>query len=154
MTIQQRGLIFIGLLLITMLLIFIITSISDHKEMELSDRKYNEYVGKVQFKGKVIHSKIYQFGGRPYFIICVQLDYSNFKDYYVVNDYCFFKIKNNIATMTGGFFNTNYGIPKYVEVNIANSGNERFKHADGSFNDVGLSLANYGLTKDDMNVCN
>jgi hypothetical protein len=154
MTIQQKGLIFIGLFITILLLVFIITTISANRDDELRDRKLNEYVGKVQFKGKVIHSKIYQYSGKDYFMICVQLDYSNFKEYYVLNDYCFFKIKNNIATMAVGVFNPNYGIPKYVEVNIANSGVEKFVYANGTANDFGLSLANWGLTKDDMNVCN
>ena len=83
--------------------------------------------------------------------MCIQLDYSNVKEFYILNDYCFLKIKNNVATMTGGVLNA---MPKYVEVNIGHSGIQKYIYADGTADDFGLSLANYELTKDDMNVCN
>jgi len=154
MTVRQKGFLFLGVFFTIFLLIIVFTLVSDHKEAELGDKKYNEYVGKVQFKGKVVNSRIFKYGGKPYLMVCVQLDYSNYKEYYVLNDYCFLRIKNNIATMAVGFFNSDNGIPKYVEVNIKNNRIEKFTQADGTIDTVGLNLANYGLTRDDMNTCN
>jgi hypothetical protein len=151
MTVRQKGWLFMGAFLVLILIVFIVTQIIANKQDEIANKKFNEYVGKVQFKGKVINTKIFKYGGKDYFMMCVQLDYSNFKEFYVLNDYCFLKIKNNIATFSGGVLNE---VPKYVEININNSRIERFHYSDGSTDDYGLSLANYGLTKDDMNVCN
>lgn len=154
MTTQQKGFLLIGGMLTIMLVVFIVTTILSNRDSALEARKFKEYVGKVQFKGKVINSKIYKYSGKDYLMLCIQLDYSNFKEYYVLNDYCFFKIKNNIATMAVGVFNPDEGMPKYVEVNLRGNGSEKLIYANGTVDDVGLSLANYGLTKGDMNNCN
>lgn len=145
-----RLVIFFALFIFIGVSIFIYNLYSDSK----ADAARLELVHKVQFEGRVINSRIYQYGGRNYGIVCVKLDYSNVKDFYICNDLCFIKIKNNIATIDVGFINPDYGFPNYVVVNMHNSGVEIYKYGVDRTLTSRLALTNFGSTAKDMSFCN
>jgi len=111
-------------------------------------------VDSISFKGRVINSKTYQFGGKNYYVICVRLDYTNVKNCYILNDLCAIKIKNNIATMAAGFLTSANGVVDYVEVNMNHNKREKFTFKNGFIDEFGFGLSNLGLTQQDMDYCN
>jgi hypothetical protein len=154
MTTRQKGFLFFGIVSMIFIIITVMLAIFDDNQSQLNIDKNKKYIGKVQFKGKVINSKIYSYAGKPYFMICVQLDFSNFRDLEIINESCFLKIKNNIATMDEGVYSSDVGVPKYVEVNIGNSGVEKQLTYSGDTNVKKFYLPNWGLSKRDLNICN
>ncbi|BAU56165.1 hypothetical protein [Mucilaginibacter gotjawali] len=151
MTTRQKGFFFFG---VAFIIIIVLLAIFDDNQSQLMVDKNKKYIGKVQFKGKVINSKIYSYAGKPYFMICVKLDFSNFRDLEIINEYCFLKIKNNIATVDEGVYSSDVGVPKYVEVNIGNSGVEKQLTYSGDTTVKKFYLPNWGLSKSDLNICN
>src|ERR1700733_12694596 len=118
MTNTKRALLIVAIFLVVMITFFIIMMRNWMNQSSQDEKSRLSVTGNIQFKGKVINSKVYDFGGRNYYLICVQLDTSNVKSFYVFNDQAFLKIKNNIATMAAGFLDTYYGAATYVEVNM------------------------------------
>ena len=111
-------------------------------------------IGKLHFSGKVINSKVYKYGTKNCYIICVKLDSGNMKDFYISNDLDFLKIKNGIATMPAGYLNHTLGVVDSVEVNINNSGKIIF-HYKANVADVRqLAFDPAGVPEDVMNTCN
>ena len=87
-------------------------------------------------------------------MVCVKLDYSNVKNFYVFNELCFLKIKDSIATMATGFYNPYIGPATYVRVNINNDRKEEYSYSNGQVDTTVLSVSNYNLTRQDLNECN
>lgn len=87
-------------------------------------------------------------------MICVKLDFSNVQKFEIINEYCFLKIKDSVATMGDGFFDKEIGVPRYIEVNIGNSGIEREFMANGDTTSDRFYLPNWGLSRNDLNICN
>jgi hypothetical protein len=135
-------------------IVFIVLVVSDNKRAWKDERKALSLVGNVQFRGHVIHHKVYDFAGKQYYMVCIKLDYTNVTTFYELNDLCFLKIKDGIATMANGVFNPYYGIPDYIEVNVNNDLQEKFFYKGGKETRYGLSLANYNLSINDINECN
>jgi len=134
--------------------IFILMIISGKKQDLEDEKKALSMIGGVQFRGHVIHHKVYDYGGKNYYMVCVKLDYSNVKTFYVFNNICFLKIKNGIATMANGFLSSYDGVATYVDVNINNDRQERFFYSKGQIDTLPLRLNNFNLTKQDLNECN
>jgi len=96
---QTKQVAFLLLFLIVMITVFIIIFNLQTKQSDKDEKKRVDIIGNIQFKGKVINSKVYEFAGKNYYMICVQIDTCNVKTFYVLNDLCALKIKNNIATI-------------------------------------------------------
>jgi len=149
-----KQIIAILLLVSTVLTVFIVSVIRSKKEGIKDDAERLLIVKNIQFKGKVISYKTFDFGGRTSYMVCLKLDYSNLTSFYALNRLCFIKIKAGVATMAVGHLDQYYGIPTYVEVNINNDGMEHYTYPGGKSNTFDLSLANYDLTEKDLNTCN
>lgn len=154
MSTKLKGFIFFSLFIIIIIIITVIQTHLDDGKAEKEHKERLVMVGHIEFKGKVINSKVYQFGGKNYYMICVKLDYSSVKEYYVLNNLCAIKIKNNIATIAAGFLSSDNGIVDYVEENIGHNGLEKFTYKNGVVYEGGYGLANMGLSEIDMNFCN
>jgi hypothetical protein len=110
-------------------------------------------VANIQFKGKVINTKMIDRYGKKYLILCIALDYTNTNNFYIFNDLNALKIKNGIATIPGGLFEQNL-IPTYVEININNSLKNKIYYQNGEVHEYELGLGSGGLKEKDMNSCN
>ncbi|TWI96840.1 hypothetical protein JN11_03953 [Mucilaginibacter frigoritolerans] len=111
-------------------------------------------IGNIQFKGKIINSKVYENGGRTYFMICIKLDYTNTENFYIYNNLCCLKIKNGIATMAAGFFDSDIGVPNYVEANMNRDGKIIYNYKKGDPYEGIFTLEPMGLPESYMNMCN
>jgi hypothetical protein len=111
-------------------------------------------IGKLQFKGKVINSKVYKYGGKNYYLVCVKLDSANVQAFYIYNDLDCLRIKNGIATLPAGYLNHTLGIVDSVAVNINNSGKIVFHYKDNARDVFPLGFNPMGLSESDMNTCN
>lgn len=120
-----------GIMFVVALTIFIVSVVWQKKQDLENEKKALSIIGGVQFSGRVIHHKVYDFGGRNYYMVCVKLDYANVKSFYVFNDLCFLKIKDSIATMATGFYNPYLGAATYIQVNIGNDRREKYYYANG-----------------------
>jgi hypothetical protein len=109
-------------------------------------------LGDLKFSGRVINSKIYDYGGRPYRLVCLKLDYSNKNNFYIFNYLCAIKIKDGIATMSVGGANSNSPVI-YVEVATKeNTMTYRYKNTETNIGEI--DLRQNGLTEAQMNFCN
>ncbi|MDP9079746.1 MAG: hypothetical protein M3O71_20140 [Bacteroidota bacterium] len=136
-------------------IVFVIVTIQQAAvQDELNQRKRMEIVGKIQFKGRVISSNIYDYGGKPYYFVCIKLDSSNTKNYYIYNDLCGFKIKNGIATMALGVVNDAVGTAIYVEANTNNKNKIILHYKNGDTDEYMFTLDPRGLKENDLNACN
>jgi hypothetical protein len=108
-------------------------------------------LGDLKFSGRVINSKIYDYGGRPYRLVCLKLDYSNKNNFYIFNDLCAIKIKDGIATMSVGA-DPNF-VVNYVKVDAKNN-SSNYHYSDGAENLGEVDLKQNGLTTELMNFCN
>jgi len=149
-----KNVILILTMILTVFTVFIFNMVRSEKKAAKSNADRTAMVKGIQFKGKVISYKKFDFGGRDSYMICVKLDYSNTKSFYKLNDLCFLKIKDSIATMAVGQVDSYYGMPVYVEVNINNNGMEKYTYPGGKANEFDESLGNYNLTVRDINTCN
>ena len=141
---------YLGLaVLLAVILQIIIETKKDARNNEL--RK--SLVKNIQFKGKVIDSEIIDRYGKKYLILCVVLDYTNTNNIYIFNDLCALKIKNGIATITGGLFEQNL-TAAYVEINISKSLKNKIYFQNGVVQEYDLGLGSGGLLEKDMNLCN
>ena len=109
-------------------------------------------LGKIKFKGKVINTAIIKRYGKEYVMLCIKLDYTNIDDFYIFNEYSGLKIKNGIATMSGGVYIENERI-NYVEINMNNEKKEKFYLKDGSVDVIELLFHKGGLIESDMDLC-
>lgn len=145
------------LLLLSIVIIFIaviIISKNSVKEDNDSIQKWRDKnIGNIQFKGKVVESKIVEHGGRRYGIVCLDLDYSNTKDFYVFNEFACLRIKDGKAIMSIGFVMQNDEKVKYIEVNIKGDKKERFFKEGGGVDEYEMTLASNGILKEDMKNC-
>ncbi|QEC79299.1 hypothetical protein [Mucilaginibacter ginsenosidivorax] len=153
MNTKTKGIFFILFFLIAIIVIFIIVFNLQSNRSDQVDKDRLALTGNVQFKGKVIKSKIYEYAGKNYYMICIQLDTCNVKKFYVFNERSALKIKNNIATISAGVFVPYYGVVNYVEVNIKNNKKIKFFYKTGDIHEYELNLANNGLSENDMNLC-
>jgi len=151
---KTKGVIFLALFLSITITIFIIIFNLDTKHSDQDEKRRLAMVGNIQFKGKVINSKVYDFAGKSYYMICVQLDTCNVKSCYVLNDLCALKIKNNIATMPGSVYDSYLGIPKYIEINMSNKGKMKLYFNSGTVDEPEWLFHANGLTEKDLNSCN
>ncbi len=113
----------------------------------------NQNLMKIQFKGKIIKTKQLTRTGRYHDIACLQLDYCNLDScYYYIADLVFLKIKNGKAVMQIPSGTSN-GKIDYVEVNIDQSGKEKF-FKNGKLEDsYDVELSSAGLLKEDLWFC-
>lgn len=154
MNIKIKGIIFLVIFFtvaVTGIIIIFITS--DHRSDEQQKQRL-AITGNIEFKGKVINSKIYQYAGKDYYMVCVKLDTCNIKNFYVLNDICALKIKDSKATFSAGVYVPYDGIVDYVEVNVKKSGKIKYRFKNGDVGEYELVLANSGVSTEDMNVCN
>lgn len=138
----------------TVFTVFVFNIVLSEKKAAKNNAERSAMVKGIQFKGKVISYKKFAFGGRDSYMICVKLDYSNTPSFYKLNDLCFLKIKDSIATMAVGQADPYNGMATYVEVNMNNSGKEKYTYRSGRTEEFDESLANYKLTVSDINTCN
>jgi hypothetical protein len=123
-------------------------------ENKLNQQKRLAAIGNIQFKGKVIRTKkVMGFGDKGYYMMCVQLDYTNTDNFFIYNDINFLKIKKGIASMSGGIDIGGSEID-YVEVNLRNNGKEKCYYKNGKTDEYPLSLGRGGVTASDINTCN
>ncbi len=149
-----KNVVLILAMILTVFTVFIISVVLSEKKAAKNDAERSAMVKGIQFKGKMISYKKFDFGGRDSYMICVKLDYSNTPSFYKLNDLCFLKIKDSIATMAVGQVDAYNGMPTYVEVNMNNSGKEKYTYRSGKTDEFNESLANYKLTVSDINTCN
>jgi hypothetical protein len=147
--------VFLVMAAIALFLASVVISQSFNAERKLKEQKIRlSQIGKLQFKGKVINSKIYRYVGKNYYLVCVKLDSTSVQDFYIFNDLDCIKIKNGIATFAAGYLNHTLGVVDSVAVNINNSGKVIF-HYKGNARDVlPLGFDPMGLKESDMNTCN
>jgi hypothetical protein len=113
-----------------------------------------ETIGKLQFRGKVINSKVYKYGTKNCYIICVKIDSANVKDFYIYNGLDCLKIKNGIATLPAGYLNHTLGVVDSVAVNINNNGGIMFHYKGNVRDERPLAFDPTGVSESDMNACN
>jgi hypothetical protein len=113
-----------------------------------------ETIGKLQFRGKVVNSKVYKYGTKNCYIICVKLDSANVKDFYIYNDLDCLKIKNGIATLPAGYLNHTLGVVDSVAVNINNSGQIMYHYKGNVRDERPLAFDPTGVSESDLNTCN
>ena len=149
-----KVLIFIAIILTCVVIFIFIDQNNASNEAGKDQINRMSLIGNIQFKGKVIKSKVYDYGGKSYYMICVKLDYTNTNNFYVLNDLCGIKIKNGIATMAAGVLDSYYGIANYVEVNINNNRKVICHFKNGDKGEFMFTLDPEGLSQNDMNTCN
>ena len=110
-------------------------------------------IGKLHFKGKVINSKIYRYYGKNYYMICVKLDSTNIKNFFVYNNLDCLKVKNGIATFSAGYLNHTLGMVDSVEANMNNSGKVIYYYSAHAKDSSPLGFAPNGLHEDDLKSC-
>lgn len=154
MNVQTKQVAFLSLFLIVIITVFIIIFILQTKQSDKNEKKRVDIIGNIQFKGKVINSKVYEFAGKNYYMICVQIDTCNVKTFYVLNDLCALKIKDNIATLSGSKYSPDFGFPDYVEINMNKDGKTKFHFKNGTVDEFEWLLHTNGLTEKDLNFCN
>src|SRR5271165_4981770 len=121
--------IFFGMAVIAFFLISVIVTQSFNAERNAEDQKNRmAEIGKLQFKGKVIGSKVYKYFRKDYCLVCVKIDSPEVKNLYVFNDLDCIKIKNGVATFSAGYLNHILGMVDSVAVNINNSGKVVFHY--------------------------
>jgi len=150
---KTKGYIFIPGFIICMIIFFVICSKISSSHEDSEDKQRKSIIGNVQFKGKVISSKIYSYAGKPYYMLCAHLEYATVQNFYVLNDLCAIKIKNNIATMSGTVYDPNVGFPTYVEVNLNRTGITKFYFKDGTTDQFESLLRANGLSDGDLDIC-
>ncbi|QIL40544.1 hypothetical protein G7074_15480 [Pedobacter sp. HDW13] len=133
-------------------IIFFVEKSSNNK-MKKDNAVLEKNFKQIQFKGKVIKSTIINRFGKQYYIICIKLEYSNIKDFYLFKEAHGLIIKNGIATMSGGIFMEDKIVDR-VEVNINNSNKEKFFYKNGEIDEFELSFGAGAIKESDMNVCN
>ena len=149
----KKGILPLFFLIMAIAVIIIILKLQSKQSDQVEKRRI-DVIGSIKFKGKVINSNVYDFAGKKYYMICVQLDTCNVKSFYVLNNLCALKIKNNIATLSGSVYNPDLGFPEYVEINMNNDGKTKFHFKDGSFDEFKWLLHTNGLTEKEMSFCN
>ena len=132
----------------------IITQSKTQDEEDKKQLRRIALIGNIQFKGKVINSKVYDYGGKSYYLICVKLDYTTANNFYLYNDLCGIKIKNGIATMSAGVLNSFDGVTNYVEVNMNNNRKVVVHYKNGDKDEFMFTLDPRGISEKDMNSCN
>ena len=145
--------IFFGLFIFFFILIVIVSMIKMNINSNMVFQKVQAgSLGKIMFKGKVINTSIIKRYGKEYYMICIKLDYTNTNDFYIFNENSGLKIKNGIATMSGGVYIENEKID-YVEINMNNEKKEKFYFKDGSVDVIELLFHKGGLIESDMDLC-
>ena len=109
-------------------------------------------LGKIKFKGKVINTAIIKRYGKEYYMICIKLDYTNTNDFYIFNENSALKIKNGIATMSGGVYIKNNEIV-YIEVNMNDEKKEKVYLKNGQVDVFELLFHSGALMESDMDLC-
>ncbi|TCC97711.1 hypothetical protein [Pedobacter hiemivivus] len=150
---NSKTLLFILGIVIVFILIMIIVEKGNDKIKAENNASIDENLSRIQLKGKVIHFSIIDRYGKQYYMICIKLDYSNVSDFYLFKQSRGLKIKDGIATMSGGIFMKDK-IINYVEINMNNSGKEKFLYKNGDAEEFDLSYGAGGIEEGDMNVCN
>ena len=129
------------------------TYVNALKKAELHKTRQTEF-GNLQFKGKVVHIRFYQFMKSKCYQVCVKLDSADVKDFSVYNDDDAIKIKDGIATFAAGRLDKNFGPVDSVAVNVDHGGKVLLYYRDKSFikfNDFGFDP--FGMKKSDLNYC-
>lgn len=126
---------------------------NSYNKIRGDDAVLEKNLKKIEFKGKVIKSTIINRNGKQYYIICIKLEYSNIKDFYLFKRAHGLIIKNGIATMSGGIFIGDKIVDR-VEVNINNSKKEKFFYNNGEIDEFEISFGAGGIREEDMRVCN
>jgi hypothetical protein len=147
--------IFFAMAIIACFLVSVVISQYYNAQRNAVEQKIHlQEIGKLQFKGKVIHSKTYRYFGKNYYLVCVKLDSANVKNFYVYNNLDCIKIKDSIATFAAGYLNHTLGVVDSVAVNINNSGKIIFHYKGNARDELPLGFNPMGLTKKDLNACN
>jgi len=146
--------IFFGMAVVAFFLISVIVSQTNNAERKAEQQKIREKeIGKLQFKGKVISSKIYKYYGKNYYLVCVKLDSANVHYFYIYNDLDCIKIKNGIATFSAGYLNHVLGPVDSVAANINNSGKVEFHYKGNARDEYPMAFDPMGLKENDLNSC-
>ena len=111
---KAKGCLFLFIIFLIFILGFGFLIHKNNKNNESSQKLMDSLMGNIQFKGKVIKSNVFKYGGKDYYMVCVKLDYANTQNFYVNNDVVFLKIKDGIASIAAGFLSS-YGVMNYVE---------------------------------------
>lgn len=151
-TIKQ--ILFIGFIIIFFITVIVIRQFYNKEQHKNVFGNKSENIEMIQFKGAVIDSKIVKHGGRQYGIVCLKLDYSNIKSFYVFNESVCLKIKDGKAIMSIGFVMQNDKKIKYIEVNMQADKKERFFKEGGEVDEYDMTLASNGILEADMKFCN
>ncbi|MDN3580543.1 hypothetical protein [Mucilaginibacter flavus] len=151
---KKKGVLFLTLFFLLGFSIFVVVFFVTESNAGKEDKEILSLTGSIQFKGEVINSKVYDYSGKPYFMVCVKLDTCNVKSLFIINDLVSIKIKDGIATFPIGVLEPYYGIPVYVEENLGGKGMIKLRYKNGLSQFLPFVLANRGLTKNDMGLCN
>lgn len=109
-------------------------------------------LGNLFFRGKVINSKLYNYGGRKYRLVCLKLDSCNRKSLFMLNERCFIKIHDNVATLSIGGYEPNF-VVDYVTTDVKK--NQMIYHFQTGDNDTSfIDLKRQGVLAEDVNLCN
>jgi hypothetical protein len=147
--------IFFGMAIIAFFLISIIVSQSNNAQRKADKQKTRQKeLGKLQFKGKVIGSKIYKYYGKNYYLVCVKVDASSVSDFYIYNDLDCIKIKNHIATFSAGYLDNVLGMVDSVSANMNDDGKVIFHYRGNARDEYPLAFDPMGLRERDLNACN
>ncbi|PTQ94941.1 hypothetical protein C8P68_106155 [Mucilaginibacter yixingensis] len=142
---------YIPLVLVCFLLFGLAVQVITRQIQQERLQKRRIILGDLFFKGRVINSKIYDYGGRNYRLVCLKLDSGNRKDLYIFNDRCAIKIKDSIATFSAGGDDPNFVID-YIMVNVQKNVST-YHYKNGNTTTDVIDLEPQGLSVSDMNFC-
>ena len=115
--------------------------IQDSKFIEEFEKHNIETFKALKFTGNVLAIRQYDYGGRLYGLIYVELDYCNIDSLYVFDKYVCMSISNNIAVFPTNIISTTDTYDqrskailnaKYVMVNMDNKMQTVYKDAEGN----------------------
>lgn len=150
---KTKNILFITIVPIVFVTAFVVSFVLGNKSSEDHYQQRLTLLGDTEFKGKVIHSKQYEYSGKTFYMVCVKIDWSNKKDFYLYKDQLTLKIKDSIATFCGGVFLSDPESIKYVEVNMNNSKKISYYRKNGEVYKKNIDLGMLGLREEDLNSC-
>ena len=143
----------LALFIVFILIVGLVIVNSKNKKNFEDDKLRMSFIRNIRFKGKVVKSNIISRYGKQYNIICIYLDYTNTSNFYIFNDLCALKIKDNVATMSNGVFMEG-DIPKYVEINVRGDLMETVYFTNGKVDKFEMGFGSGGVLESDLSICN
>jgi len=133
------------------LLIAIVFSLIDAYHSEKQRYQALSTLGDLAFSGKVVNDQVYNYGGRPYRLVCLKLNRCNQSNIYRFNDFCTLKIKDSIATMSVG--GTGHISPVVAVEVDARKDIMIWRYQNATADTGKVDFRRNGLTEGQMNFC-